>query len=138
MMRVHGPWQQSTDGAIALDGKLLDRDRADDPTDPEYRRQLEGVIDFDPEGAIDGGLYGFQVEDAAGAAVAIVEWHGDEHDADCREKLRLVLAAPDAVQLVREALDHFSLNHSLIDVRQWMKTAARLLAEVDGRAPCRK
>lgn len=127
-----GPWTQSVDGAIALDGKVIDPDWGDEEDQSGYRPQLEGVIDFDPDGRVDGGFYGFQVTGPAEQAVAIVEWHGAEADAECRANLHAVLAVPQLTQLVVEMLDFQTHNALQVDVRDWVKAARVVLTSIYG------
>jgi hypothetical protein len=54
-----------------------------------------------------------------------------EHD---RANARLIAAAPDLLQLVREAFEHFTDQQpaAVIDLRDWVRAAAAALAKADG------
>ena len=117
------PWVHDTDGAITPEN--ID-------ADSEYRPQLEGVIDFDPTGAYDGGLYGFQVASATGRGIAIVEWHGDVHDDEDRANLALILAAPRLLAALEQVYDdwHRMTTGQVVrnTVRHWTEASAALAA----------
>lgn len=117
------PWVHDTDGAITPQN--ID-------ADSEWRPQLEGVIDFDPTGGFDGGLYGFQVSSAAGRGIAIVEWHGDVHDEEDRANLALILAAPRLLAALQQVYDDWqrtTTGHVVKGtIQHWTEAHAALVA----------
>lgn len=47
---------------------------------------------------------------------------------------RLIAAAPELLQLVKEALDEFENPHSLLDIRDWMAAAKAAIAKAEQRS----
>jgi hypothetical protein len=63
-------------------------------------------------------------------AIAQVYDHIDVIDTEANA--RLIAAAPDLLQLVREARDFWDAEHPF-DIRDWVKAADAAIAKVEGR-----
>lgn len=53
--------------------------------------------------------------------------------AEAEANARLIAAAPDLLQLVREALDAFENRESVINIRDWVTSARAAIARAEGR-----